>query len=49
MTFGEYLERVLRKDWTALGDEDLLARAQALKERRLRKSEEGREIGDASQ
>ena len=48
MTFGEYLERALRKDGTALGDEDLLARARALKEGRLRKSEEGGESRHAS-
>lgn len=35
MTFGEYLEHALEKDGNALGDEDMLARANALKERRL--------------
>lgn len=40
MTFGEYLEHALTKDGTALGDEDLLVKAEALKKRRLRELDE---------
>lgn len=35
MTFGEYLEHAIEKDGRALGDEELIAKALFLKERRL--------------
>ncbi|KAL7546714.1 hypothetical protein ACHAWF_010041 [Thalassiosira exigua] len=35
MTFGEWFEHALEKDGKALGDNDLIARSNALKERRL--------------
>ncbi|KAL9186276.1 hypothetical protein ACHAXT_005514 [Thalassiosira profunda] len=35
MTFGEWLEHALEKDGQALGDNELIARAAALRERRL--------------
>lgn len=35
MTYGEWLERALEKDGRALGDEDMLAKSNVLKERRL--------------
>ncbi|KAL3779007.1 hypothetical protein ACHAW5_009998 [Stephanodiscus triporus] len=35
MTYGEWLERAMERDGIALGDEDMLARADSLRERRM--------------